>query len=183
MLVLDKSKLERALGSRNLSINRLAEVCGVSRQSIYNMCDETTVFNTTFEKIRKFLGVDYRAITSDSTLAQEILKSAPDRIKIASYILTDFSQNANADLLLFKSEGVGRFGTNHDWSFAVSFTKKDVEKKLSLIRQQLIEKTAPFRVEIVNLNKAPMWLRLVIKDNYVRLYGNTAEETLFYRGL
>lgn len=183
MLFIDRYKLESILSSRGLSINKLAIAAGVSRQSIYNMYEETPVFNTTFEKIRQYLNVDFRAISSDSTLAQEILKKSPDKIKIASYILTEFARDNNADLLLFNTSGTGKYGTNHDWNFAFYFRKDFNQNKFSVLRQQLLEKASPFRVEIFNLGAAPLWLRLLIKNNYIRLLGNTPEDVLFYKGI
>lgn len=183
MLYLDKFKLETVLSSRGTSLNKLAKTCGISRQSIYNMIENQPVFNTTFEKIRQFLSVDYRAITSDSTVAHEIMKHAPDRIKIAAYVLSRFAEECNSDLILYNSEGKGRFGQKFDWNFAIYFKKIDHEKKLQVTRQELIERTSPYQIEIINLNRAPLWLKIIIKNNYIRLYGNTPENTLFYSDL
>lgn len=180
MLFLDKFKLETFLRSKGISINKLADSCGISRQSIYNMYESLPVFNTTFEKIRQYLNVDFRAITSDSTLAHEIMKKAPDKIKISAYVLNQFSENNNADLLLFNSGSNDKFGKRFDWNFAVYFCKKDNEKKLYSLRQEIIDKCAPYNIEIVNLNRAPLWFKLIIKNNYIRLYGHTPEEKLFY---
>lgn len=180
MLFLDKLKLETVLGTRGLTMNKLAEACSISRQSIYNMCESIPVFNSTFEKIRRYLNVDYRAITSDSTVAHEIMKQAPDRIKIAAYVLNNFAEETNSDLLLFNSEGKSKFGQNFDWNFALYFNRKDVDKKLQVMRQDLVDRTAPYYFELINLNKAPLWFKMIIKNNYIRLYGNTPEKTLFY---
>lgn len=179
MLYMDKGKLETILGLRGISLNLLAEKCGISRQSIYNMFEDIPVFNTTFEKIRKYLNIDYRVITSDSTLAQEIIKSAPDRIKIASYVLVNAAEELEADLLSFNSHGINKFGPRIDWNFAIYFRKKDMHERLSKLRQDLSEKVSPYSIEIINLNRAPLWLKLVIKSCYIRFYGNTPEELLF----
>lgn len=143
------------------------------------MHEDIPVFNTTFEKIRQFLNVDYRALTADSTVANEIMKSAPDRIKIAAYLLSSFAEEHSADLLLFDSEGRSKFGRKFDWNFAVYFKKKDADDKLKSLRQELIERTSPYYVEIINLGRAPLWLKLIIKNNYVRFYGNSTEDILF----
>ena len=180
MLFLDKFKLETILSRRGISINRLAEQCGISRQSIYNMYEESSVFNTSFEKIREFLDVDYRAVTSDSTVAHEIMKKAPDRIKMAAYLLSNFSQETTSDLLLFSSSGKNKYGRNFDWNFAISFKKNKFDDKLQKIRQDLIERTSPYNLEIINLNRAPLWLKLIVKNSYIRLYGNRPEEEMFY---
>lgn len=180
MLFLDKFRLETILKSRGLSLNKLSDSCGISRQTIYNMFEEFPVFNTTFEKIREFLNVDYRAITVDSTVAHEIIKKAPDRIKIAAYVLTNFAQETKSDLLLFSSEGKTKFGKNFDWNFAIKYKNKEVEKKIPEIRQDLIERVAPYHIEIIDLNKAQFWFKLIVKNNYIRLYGNSSEEILFY---
>lgn len=179
VLYLDRHKLETILGLRGITINKLATDCGISRQSIYNMLEDTPVFNTTFEKIRKYLNLDFRAITSDSTLAQEIIKHAPDRIKLASYVLANFSEEIKTDLLLFNSVGHNKFGPRNDWNFAIYFQKKENNEKLKSLRQELIEKVLPYNIEIINLNRAPLWLKLIIKNNYTRLVGNTPEDVLF----
>lgn len=179
MLYLDKARLETILGARGLSINKLAENCAISRQSIYNMFESTPVFNSSFEKIRQFLNVDYRAITSDKSIPYELLKNSPDRIKIATYKLFEFSKNSQADLLHFGSNDAGKFGLKHDWNFALYFSKKDREKDLSVLRQKLIDDVSPYAINIINLNAAPIWMKLIIKDNYVRLLGYTKEDALF----
>lgn len=180
MLYLDKFKLETILKSRGTSINKLADSCGISRQSIYNMFESMPVFNTTFDKIRKNLSVDYRAITSDSTLAHEIIKNAPDKIKIAAYVLNSFAEGNDANLLIFNSGSVNKYGNTFDWNFALHFNKRDNEKKLMSLRQEITDNTAPYHIEIINLNRAPLWFKLIIKGNYIRLYGHTPEEKLFY---
>jgi len=180
MLFLDKFRLESILSARGISINKLAESCGISRQSIYNMYNDTPVFNTTFEKIRQFLNVDYRALARDSTVAQEIMKQAPDRIKIAAYLLTNFVEERRGDLLFFSSEGRGKYGQKFDWNFGIYLKKEAPEESIAKIRQDLIERVSPYTLEIINLNRAPLWLKLIIKSNYVRLFGNTSEDKLFY---
>lgn len=180
MLYLDKFKLETILRSRGISINKLADSCGISRQSIYNMYETSPVFNTTFEKIRQFLNIDFRAITSDSTLAHEIMKKAPDRIKISGYVLSQFAENNNADLLIYNSGDVDKFGGKFDWNFAMYFLKKDNEKKLNSLRQEILDNCAPYKIEIINLNRSPLWFKLIVKNNYIRLYGNTPEDKIFY---
>lgn len=144
------------------------------------MYENTPVFNTTFEKIRQFLNADFRAITSDSTLAHEIIKKAPDRIKIAAYVLNNFAENNEADLLIFNSGNIDKYGNKFDWNFAFYFNKKGNENKLMSLRQELINKCDPYSIEIINLNRAPLWFKLIVKNNYIRLYGHTPENKLFY---
>jgi len=150
VLYLDKFKFETILRSRGTSINKLAESCGISRQSIYNMYENSPVFNTTFEKIRQFLNVDFRAISSDQTLAHEIMKKAPDKIKISAYVLNQFAENNEACLLLFNSGEMDKFGKKFHWNFAVHFNKKENEKKLMALRQEIVDKCSPYNIEIIN---------------------------------
>jgi hypothetical protein len=144
------------------------------------MYADMPVFNTTFEKIRKYLSVDYRAVTADSTLAQEIIKEAPDKIKIAAYVLNSFAENNDANLILFNSGEFDKFGGKFNWYFALHFNKKDSETKLMSLRQDIIDNSSPYYIEIINLNRAPLWFKLIIKNNYIRLYGNTPEDKLFF---
>lgn len=143
------------------------------------MFEETPVFNSSFEKIRRFLNIDYRAITSDKSLAVEALKIAPDRIKIASYKLFEFAKRHNADLLLFSSNSGGKFGVKSDWNFALHFLQADKEKDLNVIRQKLIDEVTPYSINIINLNKSPLWFKLLVKGTYIRLLGHTDEARLF----
>jgi hypothetical protein len=108
------------------------------------------------------------------------MKTAPDRIKIAAYLLSNFAQENNADLLFFSSQGKGKLGKNFDWNFAIYFRKKELDNKLSVIRQELLERTSPYHLEIINLNSAPLWMKIIIKNNYIRFSGNTPEEQLFF---
>lgn len=179
MLYLDKGRLETILSSRNLTINKIAELCSISRQTIYNMCDSTTVFNTTFEKIREYLNIDYRAITTDKSVAFEVLKNAPERIKIASYKLFEFVAENNSDLLIFSKNNNGKYGINNDWNFGIFFPKKEDIKGLKILNQKLSDRVAPYSINIININSAPLWLKLIIKSHYIRLAGNTPEELLF----
>ncbi len=179
MLYLDKLKLESILKTRGVSVNKLSDYCGISRQSIYNMFEDSSVFNSTFEKIRQFLNVDYRVLTSDRTLAFEAMKRAPDRIKVISYQLFEFAKKYKADLLLFSSNDIGKFGPKPDWNFAVYFPRAPKEKELGILRQKLFDSAFPYRIDIVNLNAAPLWYKLMIQEQYVRLHGYTDEKALF----
>lgn len=182
MLYLDKAKLEVVLSSRGTSINKLAGACGISRQSIYNMF-ENTVFNSSFDKIRRYLNVDYGAITSNISLANEVMKTAPDRITMVAHKLTEFVERYQADLLLFGSNDVGKYGPRPDWNFAVFFPDREKDKELRIIRQELSDQAAPYHINIINLNRAPLWLKLVIKERFVRLFGNTGDDLLFSKGI
>lgn len=179
MLYLDKSRLESILSTRGLTLNSLAELCSISRQSIYNMFESTSVFNTTFEKIRQYLSIDYRAITTDKSVAFEIIKKSPGKIKIAAYKLFEYSKNNSADLLLFGSNYFGKFGFNHEWNFAIYFNKIIGDNKLNILRQELIDGTFPYTINLINLNSAPFWIKLIIKEKYIRLAGYTEEGVLF----
>lgn len=179
VLYLDKTRLEAILTMRGLTINKLAELCSISRQSIYNMFDSSTVFNSTFEKIRKLLNCDYRAITSDKSLAFEVLKTAPDKIKVSSYKLFEFAKNNHADLLLFSSNNTGKYGKRPEWDFAVYFQKKEQDKELKILGQKLNDDVVPYSINLININGAPIWLKQIIKNQYIRLYGHTSEDLIF----
>lgn len=169
MLFVDKRKLEALLRSRGLNVTSLAKLCNVSRQSIYNMFDGSSVFNTTFEKILARLGIDYHEITTKGDRADFIIRSFPDKVKKAALSLNKFASTHHADLILFGSRAAGKTGIRADWDFGLNFHKKINNAKLAALKRSLVEKTFPYRIDIVNLNAAPEWFKSSIEDNLIYL--------------
>lgn len=174
MLYLEKKKLEKVLKARGLNMSQLSKLCGVSRQSIYNMFGKTSVFNTVFEKILVHLAVDHNKITVGQSREGLIIKTFPDKIAKTAAKLSAFAGQTHADLLLFGSRAKGKRGFRTDWDFAVRFHKSNEDKKLKLLKQQCIEESFPFRIDIINLNLAPAWFKDSISDDciYLRKEGD-----------
>lgn len=157
MLYLDRNKFEAILTQKGLSINRLASACGISRQSLYNMLDITTIFKSSFEKVVKELNIDYKELVREASRADEILKKAPGRIKRAVLELSNFAEAYNAHLLLIENINSVKYGRRAEWSFGVYFPEKDKHPELQALRQELVEATTPYTISITNLNRTPYW--------------------------
>lgn len=169
MLHLDKKKLETKLKARGVNLARLAKLCNVSRQSIYNMFEKNSVFNTTFEKILSFTGIDYLEITTGGRRKDYIIRNFPDQIKKIALSLCKYAAEHHADMILFGSRAAGKKGIRADWDFAIYFHRKMDNACLARLSRTLTEKAFPYRIDIVNLNAAPDWFKSSIEDNIIYL--------------
>ena len=201
MLFLNKEALNSLLDQKGLSLSALARQSGISRQSLYNMFDDDTVFNVPFERILKALNVNYQTITYEKTLAEKLLEDAPSPIQKVLFSLIDFCQQHKASLALFGSRARGKKGVRVDWDFGIHFSppkaparpRSQIRKAggdqplagagmtdctttencraLNVLKGLLKEEAFPYRVDIVNLNQAPNWFRKTVDKEYVLLYG------------
>jgi len=117
MLYVDKKRLEDVLSKKNISLNALANTCGVSRQSIYQMFEERSVFNTSFEKILKFLNCSHEDLVRKAGGIEEYVKSLPPFIRSTISELHAFAEKQDANLYVLFPSGKGRFGFLRDWTF------------------------------------------------------------------
>lgn len=181
MLYLSKKKLEEVLAKRGSSASMLAKECGISRQSIYNMFGKTSVFNTSFEKILKYLNVNLEEITEQRDRVSFLVQKFPNKINKIILELTEFASKNSADLILFGSRASGKMGITSDWDFALYFKRANKDKELKKIKQAIVEEAFPYRVDIVNLNNAPEWFLSSISNNIIYLrkeVGNDGKKTL-----
>lgn len=181
MLFLDKTRLENVLRDRGINIQILASACGISRQSIYNMLNSNTIFNTSFQKIIKYLQIDYKKITTEKSLTIDIIKNIPERVRFALTRLTEFCQDYEGDLILYNSSGESKFGQKTDWHLGIFFQGREYDDKLRAIRQELLDYVVPFNLSLININRAPFWLLDIIRQNRVHLYGDCPDEIIFHR--
>lgn len=179
MLYLDKKRLDDVLVQKNTTLNGLANACGISRQSIYQMFEERSVFNTSFEKMLKFLNCSHEDLTRDTDSLDEFIRIVPPYIRGIISELHAFSEKNETDLYILFPNGKGRFGFSKDWTFGLYFTKKDRERKMSTTRQEILNRAAPYRIEIVNLSRAPTWYLTSAKDGHIKVFGTTSDETVF----
>lgn len=172
MLILDKDKLNFAIKRRGFSLNQLAVKSQVSRQSIYNMLKGGSVFNTTFEKIIDCLGVGYEDVTiGRNEYAAAVMKKAPKIIQSIALELSVFAEENNAAFFLFGSKARGETNNRADWDFGISKLGKKMRRKFIILKQALIEKAFPYRIDIVDMNQAPQWFIESIADDMIVLAG------------
>lgn len=173
MLILEREKLKTVIKRNGLSLNQLAAKCGVSRQSIYNMLNGKSVFNTTFEKILDCLDVNFEEITvSKDERAVLAMKKAPAKIQRIALALSLFAKGNKASLFLFGSRARGCERTRADWDFGVSLPEKGMCREFVILKQKLVDEAFPYRVDIVDVSSAPDWFIQSIVDDVIPLVGS-----------
>lgn len=169
MLYLDEEKLNAVLLARGMTISQLAQQCGISRQSVYDMLSKKPVFNSTFVKILSQLGVGHDQITQSRDNA--LLRTMPMRVQKAVMSLIQFCDAHNAGLILFGSRARGKSGISPDWDFGVYSQKLFDQRTFSVLKQKLMDEAFPNRIDIVNLNVAPSWFLESIVGDHIQIHG------------
>lgn len=170
-----------ALRQQGLNISRLAVKAGISRQSLYNMFDQESVFNSTMKKILEVLQVSYEEITVNRRSVVAIMSHAPNRIRQGALKLTQFCKENQATLILFGSRARGLETIRADWDFGLYFHQSNRDQKLRCLKQKLQEECFPYRIDIANLTSAPKWFLQSIKNDYVIINGDPLPSELFGR--
>lgn len=169
MLYLDEEKLNAVLVARGMSISQLAQQCGISRQSVYDMFSKKPVFNSTFVKILNHLGIHHDQLTESRDNA--LLRTMPMRIQKAVMSLIQFCDAHNAGLILFGSRARGKGGVSPDWDFGVYSIKPFDQRSFSILKQKLLDEVFPNRIDVVNLNVAPLWFLESIVTDHIQIHG------------
>ena len=176
MDVVSRPKLMKILNSREITIASLARDCGISRQSLYAMFRGDSIYNVPFAKILNFLNLEPSQITEAHSSRQDALKSAPLKIQKTALRLREFCQDHGASLLLVGSQALGKGTMASDWDFAVYFWGNVFDRSLRLLKQRLEEEVFPYRVDIVNLNRAPEWFVQSVAEGAKLLEGKWPRE-------
>lgn len=171
VLYLSKEKVRAVAARRMGSVAGLARTAGISRQSLYNMFHDTSVFNTSFIKLLQVLGLSYQELTEERSAGDQLLADAPASVRRVALRLIDFCRDHAAALLLFGSRVRGKTGPQVDWDFAVWFRGTVRDRALRTCKQGLRDAAFPYRVDIVNLNQAPVWFRDSVDRSHLVLYG------------
>ncbi|MBI2344311.1 MAG: nucleotidyltransferase domain-containing protein [Deltaproteobacteria bacterium] len=171
MLYLDRAKLEEVLRRHGLSLAALARQAGISRQSLYLMFKNQPVFAIPFQRVLDTLHIDYRAITKDMSVGDTMMAVAPIQIHKVTMQLIEFCRHHHADLVLFGSRTRGKMTIQADWDFGVWFRRTIDDYPLRVLKQQLVDRAFPYRIDVVNLNQAPPWFRKSVDAHHVVLYG------------
>lgn len=171
MVKLNRKKLLSIIGEKGLSIGEFAKQSGISRQSIYNMFQGRSVFSVAFEKLLANLNVEFDELLVKPNQIEAILADAPENIRKALLNLQKFAIETDADLFLIGSRARGRSGSKSDWDFAIYFPDEKRPKNFSMLKQNVIERAFPYRMEIVVLNSAPSWFLKSAKDNAIKIFG------------
>ncbi|MCP5464888.1 MAG: nucleotidyltransferase domain-containing protein [Deltaproteobacteria bacterium] len=169
MLYLDQNNLLEEAKRQGLSLSALAKKAGISRQSLYDMFEKKTVFNTPFQKILNILRVDPQNITRSSFSKVKIYEEAPPSIQNVMRMLLSYCQENKADLYLFGSRARGKKGIRSDWDFAINFKIHKKPKNFSTFKEQVIESAFPYRIDLICQNDAPEWFLEAIKNEKVKL--------------
>jgi len=75
--------------------------------------------------------------------------------------LRDFFKNRKVEVYLFGSRARGDFSEHSDIDLAI-FSEEDISGEITLLREFLEESNLPFKVDLVELKKAP-YLKEVVK--------------------
>lgn len=169
MLYLDEEKLNAILGARGMTLSQLAQRCGISRQSVYDMFSKKPVFNSTFVKILNHLGVNHDQLSESRD--NVLLRTMPMRVQKAVMRLIQFCDAHNAGLILFGSRARGKSGISPDWDFGVYSSKLFDQRAFSVLKQKLMDEVFPNRIDIVNLNVAPHWFLESIVSGHIQIHG------------
>ena len=172
MQLLSPEKLKIVLANRNLSLHEVCRQSGISRQSLYNMMKGSSIYNVPFTKLITHLRIDPFEITETETLLNALLKKAPLKIQKVILKLQEFCQKHNASLILFGSQVTGKATVRSDWDFGMYFFQSPPLGKLSLLKQRLIDKVFPYRIDIICLNQAPSWFQQSVWDESLLLWGS-----------
>lgn len=173
MQVLSREKLDFLLSSKGLGLSRLAQEAGIARQSIYKMLKGDSIYNVPFTKLIAFLQVEPNQITKKEERASSLLKKFPLKIQKAILKLQEFCRRHHGSLLLFGSQAKrGNFKVSSDWDLGVYFVKEEKARELRLLKQRIIESVFPYRIDILNLNRAPEWFSESIQTESELLFGS-----------
>ncbi|MBI4197331.1 MAG: nucleotidyltransferase domain-containing protein [Deltaproteobacteria bacterium] len=168
MQILSRPRLQKLLGERRLTLSKMARECAISRQSLYKMLAGMPIYNTPFLKLIQFLRVEPEEVTEESSVETLFLRMAPLKIQKTALELIQFCKKHQATLLLFGSQARGTKGIGSDWDFGVYFHKKDANRDLRRLKQNLQDRAFPYRIDVVNLGQAPSWfLEGVRKDRFL----------------
>jgi len=181
MLKIDRQKLDAVLALKGLTIQELARSCGISRQSIYQMFRDRSVFNKPFEKILKSLNVDFSELITTKSAGNEFMADAPESVKKMTMALIEYGNEHGADVLLFGSRARRKKTIKADWDFGIYFPSGNVPKGFASLKEKLKDQAFPYRADIVVLNNAPEWFLRSIEDDVVTLAGSTPLALIFGR--
>lgn len=159
------------MNGREMKLSSLSRLCGVSRQSIYNMLGKVSVFNSVFVKMLTNLGINYKDVTCEKDSVSSLMALAPARVRSVAFKLVDYCKRYGASLLLFGSRVRGRTDVQADWDFGVWFGGAVRDKELVRLKQELSDEAFPYRVDVVNMNLAPTWFLDSVRESYVVLEG------------
>lgn len=179
MMVLDRNKFEAILAGRGEKLAGFAKRCGISRQSIYNMFEGSSIFSKSFEKILQNLGVHYDELLEKRDVASVVMNEAPIGVQKAACELEKYAQENGADLFIIGSRARGAKGVRSDWDFAIYFTEKKAQRSLPLTKQKVGDLAFPHRIDVVCLNEAPGWFLKSVEHDAIRLCGKVAKDEIF----
>lgn len=181
---LRREKLQKVLLDKHLKLTAFAKEAGISRQSLYNMFEGTSVLRAPFQKILDYLQLPIEAVLEREEGSNAHFKTMPLRIRQTALELAQFAKEKKAAVVLFGSRArEKKGGCQSDWDFGVFFhhPNKKQENQLRLLKQKCIEVAFPYRIDIVILNRAPDWFLETVAENYICLEGTLSKERLLHQ--
>ena len=171
MQLLSRAKLQKILGERQLTLSQTARESAISRQSLYKMIGGEPIYNTPFLKLIRYLKVGPEEVTDTGSRADFLLQNAPTKIRKSVLELSNFCEHHQASLFLFGSQARGANKIGSDWDFGIFFRKKDEDRSLRRLKQNLQSRTFPYRIDVLNLGQAPSWFLESIQEESILLKG------------
>ncbi len=98
------------------------------------------------------------------------LPAFPPAIAETVALLTQRCREQHAKLILFGSRAHGKSGLAADWDFGLEASAPIDNRTLNTLKQQCADVGFPYRVDLVDFARAPVWLLEAVGNDYLVLY-------------
>ena len=161
------------------STQHFAESAGLHRNTLQRMLKGESPFVHAFETITKHLQTDPLELIQSKLTTSSPVKDIQHIVPIIDYLK---KTEANLAIYLIGSRASGKARAYSDWDIGIfCYPEKLPAKKFFRLKNAVeeISESTPHKVDLINLNNAPIWFLQSITEDKLWLTGNEISQHYF----
>lgn len=171
---IDRERLSQALKNRSLSLQRALKEAKVSPNAYFTLQRKKEILPKSLVRLSRSLGIPPSVLLAD---LPDPFRNVPDSVREAMERLKRFACTHHGFLVLFGSRvREKRARESSDWDFGFLGIRPCPLPSFAAAKGNAQETAWPFKLDFVDLNRAPLWFLKSIEDDIVLVSRDWTDE-------